>query len=139
MGKLYLLENETVHEKFQPHPLSFLDLQSIPLFILIWGLFSLWLMNSTYAATIEKYIPLDPVPAISIWWLGFLIGGIVVSLLLIRWRIFFLYLGILVLGTSLMYRMEWTEIYNLFIPIYSVIMSLIGFIIIDIFRHSKIL
>ena len=139
MAKIHLLDKEKVKRELTPHPLSFMGLQSICLFILIWGFVLLWLINSSYWDGVEDFFHGATgavITAIMIWWIVLLAGGGIASLLAIRWRIFFLYLGILVIGTVLMYWQGWQDSYELFIPIYSILVSIIGFIFVDIYRRS---
>lgn len=135
MAKIHLLDKEKVKRELTPHPLSFMGLQSICLFILIWGFVLLWLMDYSPYWKEMKFFG-GTITAILIWWIGLLAGGVIASLLAIRWRIFFLYLGILVVGTILMYWQGWQDSYELFIPIYSILVSIIGFIFVDIYRRS---
>jgi membrane protein YdbS with pleckstrin-like domain len=140
MAAIQLLDKEKIEREVIPHPLSFMGLQSICLFILVWGFVLLWLINSPYWNGIENFfhgaVWPSTIMAIVIWWVVLLVGGAIASLLAIRWRIFFTYLGILAIGTALMYWREWQGAYNWFIPIYSIIVSIIGFVCVDIYRRS---
>jgi membrane protein YdbS with pleckstrin-like domain len=137
-----LLKEERVERELTPHPLSFFSLQCISLFILIWGLLFGWIINSSgYWDGIESFIGnifggFVFIPALLFWWAITLIGGIVFSLLFIRWRIFFLYIGVLLLGTILMFLTGWQNNYGVFIPLYSTIIGILGLFIIDIYRRS---
>jgi hypothetical protein len=45
MDQNEILENERVEKSLSPHPLSFMRLQSLCLFLIIWGVLVGWLVN----------------------------------------------------------------------------------------------
>ncbi len=136
MADLYPLENEIIHQKFRPHKLSFIGSYILSTYIIIWSLFVFWLINSPYWDSVSSALPFDSLSIIALWWVGLLAGGIIASLLLVKWRIFFIYLGILLVGTLIMHYQRWNFEYTFFIPAYAAVISLCGLLFIDIYRRS---
>ena len=133
MQKEDLLENEHVEKILSPHPLSFMRLQSLCIFLIIWGVVLGWLINfSEYASLFagNEWLPLLA------WGLVLLLVGIIASLVTIQWSIFFLYLGVFFGGTALMLWQGWLPDAGLFIPFYSVGMAIVGFLIVEWYRRS---
>lgn len=141
MNEEELLEDEQIKRILTPHPLSFIKFQSIFLFTLLWGLLLSWLITfSEHWAAIKSFFigffgGFSYIPAVVVWWAVVLLGGVVFSLVFIRWKIFILYLGFLGVGTFLMFWSGWQDTYALFIPLYSTAFSAIGFIVIDGYRR----
>ncbi len=128
-----LLENEKVEKILSPHPLSFIGLQSLCIFLIVWGVLIGWLVNfSDFANLFGSNIWLPTL----VWGIVLLVVGVVASLLTIRWRIFFLYLGVFVGGIGLMFWMSSLESAGIFIPFYTVAISIIGFLIVELYRRS---
>jgi membrane protein YdbS with pleckstrin-like domain len=127
-----LLENEHIEKILLPHPLSFMRLQSLCLFLIIWGVLVGWLVNfSEYRELfLTEWIP------ILAWGLVLLLVGVIASLITIRWSIFLLYLGLFFGGVGLMFSQGWLEDSGVFIPFYSVAVSIIGFLIVELYRRS---
>jgi len=73
---------------------------------------------------------------ILVWGFGLLLVGVIASLITIRWSIFFLYLGVLAGGIAIMFWMGGQNDAGIFIPFYSVAMSIIGFLIVELYRRS---
>jgi hypothetical protein len=136
MADLYPLENEIIHQKFQPHKLSFIGSYILSIYIIIWSLCIFWLIKSPYWDTVSSFLPFESISIIILWWGGLLAGGIIASLLLVKWRIFFIYLGILLIGTLAMHYQNWDVENNFFILAYAALISLCGLLIIDIYRRS---
>jgi len=65
-----------------------------------------------------------------------LLVGVAASLIAVQWTIFFLYLGVFLGGTGLMLWQNWLKDAALFIPFYSVAVSIIGFLIVELYRRS---
>lgn len=132
MEKNELLENEKIEKVLSPHPLSFMGLQSLCIFLIIWGVLIGWLVNfSEYKSLFE-----NPWVVILAWGLVLLIVGIIASLLTIRWRIFFLYLAVFLCGVGLAIWIGFLENVGVFIPFYTVAISIIGFLIVELYRQS---
>ena len=127
-----LLENEHIEKILLPHPLSFMRLQSLCLFLIIWGVLVGWLVNfSEYRGLFTtEWIP------ILAWGLVLLVVGVIASLITIQWSIFFLYLGLFFGGLGLMFSQGWLKDSGIFIPFYSVAVSIIGFLIVELYRRS---
>jgi len=70
------------------------------------------------------------------WSIVLLIVGIIASLLTIRWRIFFLYLGVVAGGVGLIFWQNWQGLSGVVLPYYTVIASIIGFLIVELYRRS---
>jgi len=128
-----LLKNESVEKILSPHPLSFMKYQSICLFLIIWGAVLAWLVNASEwhnSLFAEFYM------TIVVWAIVILIIGVVASLTTVRWSIFFMYLGIVLGGLGLMFWQGWQNAANIFIPIYTVSVSFIGFLLVELYRRS---
>jgi membrane protein YdbS with pleckstrin-like domain len=128
-----LLKNESVEKILSPHPLSFMKYQSICLFLIIWGAVLAWLVNASKwhnSLFTEFYM------IIVVWAIVILIIGVVASLTTVRWSIFFMYLGIVLGGLGLMFWQGWQNAANIFIPIYTVSVSFIGFLLVELYRRS---
>ena len=128
-----LLKNESVEKILSPHPLSFMKYQSICLFLIIWGAALAWLVNASKwhnSLFAEFYM------TIVVWAIVILIIGVVASLTTVRWSIFFMYLGIVLGGLGLMFWQGWQNAANIFIPIYTVSVSFIGFLLVELYRRS---
>jgi signal transduction histidine kinase len=128
-----LLENEKVEKILSPHPLSFMGLQSLCIFLIVWGVLIGWLVNFSDFADMFSSNTWFPV---LVWGIVLLVVGVVASLLTIRWRIFFLYLGVFVGGIGLMLWMGSLGSAGIFIPFYTVAISIIGFLIVELYRQS---
>lgn len=128
-----LLGNEKVEKILSPHPLSFMNYQALCIFLIIWGTVLGWLVNfSEYKDTLfsEWYL------TIIAWALVLLVVGVFASLLTIRWSIFFMYAGIVGSGVGLIFWQGWQDSTNIFIPIYTVLLSILGFLLVELFRRS---
>lgn len=129
------LKNEIIEKSLSPHPLSFMKLQSLCLFLIIWGVIIGWLVNFSEYKTLffgnEWFILLA-------WGLVLLLVGVIASLLAIRWIIFFFYLAVFVGAIALMLWQNWLnkDAAPVFIPFFSVAVSIIGFLIIEVYRRS---
>jgi hypothetical protein len=129
-----LLENEQVEKRLSPHPLSFMGLQSLSIFLILWGLIIGWLVNfSEYKGLFSG----NWMIVIAVWSLGLLVVGVIASLLAIRWRIFFLYLAIALGGIGLVVWQGWYgDVTGIALPYYTVAVSIIGFLFVEVFRRS---
>jgi len=131
--KIDLLQHEHIEEELTPHPLSFLHLHILWIFLFAWGIFLLWFFHSPYWKFKDGNV--DTGVSILIWLLGPIIFGIVASLLLIRWRVFFMYCLFCIGGILLIWKFG-IENVNLFLPIYTSILSFLGFFLVEIYRRS---
>lgn len=126
-----LLKNEKVEKALSPHPLSFMRYQSLCIFLIVWGLLSLWLVNFSGYDIFDNNMV-----ATAIWALVILAVGVFASIIAIRWLIFFMYLGIVLIGIGLVVWQNWLEGSWIVLPIYTVAMSFIGFLLVEWFRVS---
>jgi len=130
-----MLKNEHVEKILTPHPLSFVKLQSLCIFLIVWGTLVGWLVNFSSYKDMFSGNPWYP---ILLWGLVMLVASVVVSLATVQWSIFFLYLGIFAAGVSLVVSQGWLNQSDVlvFVPAYSVTVSIIGFLIVELYRRS---
>ncbi len=133
MKKINLVQHEQVGKELTPHPLSFLNLHFLWIFPCIWGIFLLWLFYSPYWK-FENGTVTTGMSAF-IWLLGLIMLGIIASLLLIRWRVFLGYCTLCVGGVILAWEFDIGNV-NLFFPLYTIFLSLIGFPVVEAYRRS---
>lgn len=127
-----ILECENVEKILSPHPLSFMGLQSLCIFLIIWGLLIAWLVNfSEYSGAFNNQIL-----TIVVWSFGLLLVGVIASLITVLWRIFFLYCGIVASGIGTLYLFGLLDTTNIFLPTYTVVLSIVGFLMVELFRRS---
>ena len=67
-----ILEHESVEKMLSPHPLSFMGLQSLCIFLIIWGLLIAWLVNFSDYSTFFNNSLSFPILAIVVWSFGLL-------------------------------------------------------------------
>lgn len=133
MERKELLKNEQIERMLSPHPLSFMKLQALCIFIIVWGILVWWLTQfSTYSSTFTS----NPWYPLILWGLVLLLVGVVASLLAIQWSIFFLYLGVFASGVGLIFWQHWENDSALFLLVYSIAVSIIGFLIVELYRRS---
>jgi len=133
ISKDELLKNEKIEKVLSPHPLSFLKLQSLCIFLIVWGIVVGWLVNfSSYKGLFggNAWYPL------LLWGLVLLLIGVVISLATIQWIVFFFHLGVFVGGVVLILSQGWLNDVNVFIPVYSIAVSIAGFLIVELYRRS---
>jgi len=131
MLKKELLKNEQIERVLSPHPLSFMKLQALCVFVIVWGLVVWWLI--TYS---DYKIILSGWYSLILWGLVLLFIGIAASLVAIQWTIFFLYLGVFAGALGLIFWQNWENDIELFIPIYSIAVSIFGFLIVELYCRS---
>jgi len=110
-----------------------MKLQSLCIFLIVWGVLVGWLVNfSEYRGLFSgnEWYP------VMIWGLVLLLVGVIASLVTIQWSVFFLYLCVFAGGAALMLWQGWFKDANVFIPFYSVGVSVIGFLIVELYRRS---
>lgn len=128
-----LLNDEKLERILSPHPFSFMKLQSLSIFLIIWGVIFGWMVNFSDQRTLfegNEWLP------VLVWSLVLLVAGVVASLITVRWRIFFLYLGVVLLGIVLIFTQNWFGIVGVFIPFYTVAISIMGFLLVEWYRRS---
>jgi membrane protein YdbS with pleckstrin-like domain len=129
-----LLKEEQTEMILSPHPLSFMRFQSLSIFLIIWGVLNGWFINfSEWQSNFAEIQWLS----ILVWGIGLLLAGVVASLVTIRWSIFFLYAAIFIGGLGFIF---WQNIqskdFGLFIPFYTIIISIVGFLMVEAYRRS---
>jgi len=128
-----LLKNERYEKELSPHPFSFMQFQSLCLFLILWGVIAGWLVNfSEY----KNLFNTNPWMSVLAWGLVMLLFGVIASLVLIRWRIFFMYLGVFLGGVGLMLWQNWLNSAGIFIPFYMIAVSILGFLLVEWYRRS---
>jgi membrane protein YdbS with pleckstrin-like domain len=133
MVRKELLKNEQIERVLSPHPLSFMKLQALCIFVIVWGIVVWWLTKfSQYASIFNGNIWYPLI----LWGLVLLLIGVVASLVTIRWSIFFLYLCVFVGALGLIFWQHWEKDTALFIFLYSIAVSIVGFLIVELYRRS---
>ena len=133
MNQEDLLENEKVEKILSPHPLSFMRLQSLCIFLIIWGILIGWLVNFSEFRT--EYFT-DYWTILLVWGIVLLVVGVFASLVTIQWSIFFLYLGVFAGGIGLVLWQGWQDNIGVLIPFYTIAVSILGFLIVELYRRS---
>jgi len=128
-----LLKNEKVELVLSPHPLSFVKEQSLCLFLIVWGIVFGWLVNFS---SFNGLFGDNYVYAIAFWAIVILLFGLALSLITIKWTIFSLYLIVVCMGIIIILTQHWESASRSFLPIYSVIVSIIGFLFVDAYRRT---
>ena len=133
INKDELLNNEKIERVLSPHPLSFVKLQSLCIFFIVWGLILGWLVSfSSY----KEFFSANPWSPVLLWGIVLLLVGVVISLATVQWTVFFLYLGVFAGGLTLIWSQGWLKDANVFIPVYSIAVSIAGFLIVELYRRS---
>lgn len=126
------LKNEQIERVLSPHPLSFMKLQFLCIFLIVWGVVVLWLVNvSEYNGVFNEWYMV-----LVVWGLILLLVGVIASLITIRWSIFFLYLGLVACATLIILWLRLEQSAEIFVPIYSVAASILGFLLVEWYRRS---
>ena len=128
-----LLKGERVEKILSPHPLSFMRYQSLSIFLVIWGVLVLWIIN---ASEWQNYFVNNYLLSLSFWAIGLLLAGIVASLITIRWSIFMLYTFIVACGTGFIFWLGLQDVIGVFVPVYTIFISILGFIFVEFYRRS---
>ena len=132
MEKDELLKNEKLERILSPHPLSFMKYQSLCIFLIIWGAVLGWLVN--FSDWSSSFIPYWS--TLVAWIIVLLIVGVFASLITIRWSIFFMYLGVVLGGVGIIFWLGWQDSANAFIPLYTISISVLGFLLVEWYRRS---
>ncbi len=133
MQSIDLNKGEKIESVLSPHPLSFMKLQSVCIFLIVWGVVVWWLVNASQFNTVLMSNAWFP---IILWGLVLLLVGVIIALVAIRWSIFFLYLAIFIGAVAVLLWQNWLSSSALFIPLYSVTASIIGFLCVEVYRRS---
>jgi membrane protein YdbS with pleckstrin-like domain len=133
MNEEDLLKNEKLEKVLSPHPLSFMKYQSLCMFLIIWGVVTAWIINfSEWQNSFANNFYL----ALFFWGIGLLLAGVIASLTTVRWSIFFLYLAVFASGTGAIFWLGLQDIFGLFAPAYTIIVSILGFLMVEYYRRS---
>jgi len=127
-----LLKGEKLERVLSPHPLSFMKYQSLCIFLIIWGAVLGWLVN--FSEWNELFF--DWWTIWLAWTFVLLIVSIIAALTTIRWSIFFMYLAITLSGGGIIIWLNWHSSANIFIPLYTVSLSILGFLMVELYRRS---
>ena len=127
-----LLNLEKVEKVLSPHPLSFIGLQSLCIFLIAWGLIFGWLVNFSDFIELFKNALLQ----IAVWGLVLLVVAVIASIIKVLWRIFLLYLSVVLVALGLIWWLNLFDAIGLFLPVYTVVVSIIGFLLVELFRRS---
>ena len=128
-----LLEGEEIERVLSPHPLSFMRYQSLCIFLIVWGVVIGWLVNFSDYKSLFVNNPWYP---IMVWGLVLIIFGMLASWVTVRFSIFFLYLLTTLGGIGLILWQGWLDASGIFIPFYTIAVSIIGFLIVEWYRRS---
>jgi membrane protein YdbS with pleckstrin-like domain len=93
----------------------------------------LWVLN---ASEWQTYFVDNFLFSLSLWAIGLLLAGIVASLVTIRWSIFILYACIVASGTGFIFWLGLQDVISIFVPVYTIFISIIGFIFVEFYRRS---
>jgi len=133
MQSIDLLKGEKVESSLSPHPLSFMRLQAVCIFLIVWGIVVGWLVNYSDYKSLLTGSPWYPV---IIWGIVLLLVGVVIALISIRWSIFFLYLAVFISAVAIILWQNILSSSALFIPLYSTAASIVGFLCVEVYRRS---
>jgi len=127
-----VLKNEKLERVLSPHPLSFMRYQSLCIFLLVWGVLIGWMVNFSDFKELfaSEWI------AVLAWGMVLLVVGVIAALITIRWSIFFMYAGVFLGGVGLMIWQNWLGLAGVFIPFYTLAISIIGFLLVEWYRRS---
>jgi len=132
-----LLESEQVEKRLSPHPLSFMGLQSLCIFLIAWGLIFGWLVNfSDFSPFFREAGAINFILLAAVWSIVLLLVGIIASLVKVLWRIFFLFLAVVATGLVIIVWLGLYDVSTVFLPVFTVVVSIIGFLIVELFRRS---
>jgi hypothetical protein len=109
-----------------------MGLQSLCIFLIIWGIILGWLVN--FSEFINYFQ--NPWLILSLWGIVIMVVGVIASLLTIRWRIFFFYFFVFIGGLIILFFLGNFDQAGILIPFYSVSISILGFLIVEIYRRS---
>jgi len=130
-----LIKNETIKKVLSPHPFSFMHLQSLCIFLIAWGVVHGWLVNFADPG-IVSLLNGNPWYPILLWFIVLLVVGIFASLFTVKWIIAGLYTATAFGGLALLIGMNWVDSSGIVLPFYTVLVSLLGFVLVEGFRRS---
>jgi hypothetical protein len=133
VNKIDLVQHEQIEKTLTPHPLSFLYLHSLWIGPLMWGILLLWLFHSSHWNFQNGTV--DSGMGIAMWFIGLIVFGVISSLILIRWRVLVVYCALCTCGVILLWNFNIDDV-RLFLPLYTVLLSFIGFPLVEVYRRS---
>lgn len=128
-----LLNNEKLERVLSPHPLSFMKYQSLAIFLIVWGIVSIWVINFSEW---QGWFAGNFWGSFTFWGFGLLIAGIIASLITVRWSIFGLYFAIFATGALIIFWQGIQDSVGVFGPVYTIALSILGFVIVEAYRRS---
>jgi len=128
-----LLKNEKVERVLSPHPLSFMRYQALSIYLVIWGIVFAWIVN---ISEWSSFFVDSSIWSLLFWGIGLLLAGVIASLFTVRWSIFILYLAIFASGLGLVFLLNLHDSVGIFAPIYTLFMSIAGFVTVEAYRRS---
>jgi membrane protein YdbS with pleckstrin-like domain len=134
MKKEEFFDDEQLKKQLSPHPLSFMNFQALPIFLVVWGVLVAWFMNfSEWAGAFTDSFWLS----IFFWGIVLLLAGIIASLLTVRWIIFGLFLAVFLGGLIISLWLNIGDGIRLFAPAYTIALSIAGFLIVEFYRRAR--
>ena len=133
MVKKELLKNEQIERVLSPHPLSFMKLQTLCIFVIVWGIVVWWLTEfSEYASMFSGNIGI-----LSSFGDSCCCSSVLLPRLLRYNGLFFSCILVsLLVRLGLIFWQHWENDIALFIPLYSIAVSIVGFLIVELYRRS---
>lgn len=135
MAKPELLSKEELKLTVKPHPLSFMSFQAIPAALMGWALFLFWFFSIEQTGWVKWVVDFVATPYL-LWLAGLIIISVIESLALIRWRIFFAHMAIFAGGMLIIWKLNWWEQIETFIPAYTIVCAIAGFLLVELYRQS---
>ena len=132
MPKDELIKNEIIKKELSPHPFSFMNLQALCIFLIAWGIVHGWLVNFS---DLRGFFT-DSWLIILVWFIVLVLVGIIASLTTVKWIIAGLYAGTAFGGLVIIIFFNWQNSSGVVLPFYTVLVSLLGFILVEGFRRS---
>jgi len=127
-----LIKNEKLEKVLSPHPLSFMKYQSLCIFLIIWGILVGWIINfSEWKGSFGNEWMI-----FFVWAIGLLLAGVVASLTTVRWSILGFYAAVVISGIVLVLWFGLQNDVKVFVPAFTVLVSIFGFLIVELYRRS---
>ncbi len=138
--KYDLLRNEEIRAELKPHPLSFLDHHTPFIYLFGLGMGLAVLFNAvTGWVAFEDFLGYEVgivAVRMMIWSLALFAFGVAVSVTLIRWGFLVIFIAIIALAIFLTIQVPAAGSNPFFLSAYSVIMSIIGMGLVDLYRRT---
>ncbi len=142
MAKPHLLEGEELLQRKKPVPFSFSHLFALPVALVAAGIGLWFLYHHPSWGTVTSWPFIGDVgqpAAYVVWYLVVLLLGVIASVVLIQWGLFFTLLGGLIAGTVVLlayggWRLPADPF--LFIPAWTVLMGGVGILLVELHRQT---